>query len=338
MINGYHQDILENSLKGNLPSREEIIELLKIDLNSPEFFALCYTANKLTREHFDNKADVCAQIGLDFSVCQYNCRFCSFTEEANKEIDEEIFLEAEDIIPAAKELAEAGANALYLMTTGRYPMEKFIDVGKKVREVIPDRIPLVANTCDFNYEQAEKLKRAGFTAVCHSLRLREGIDTGISKETRLQTIENAKKAGLGVQVGLEPIGPEHEIEEMADQMIWAREVGASFNGAMRRTPVPGTPLAAYGEISIHELVRAVAVTRLAMGDKALSHVAHEPNIPSFLAGANLAWAEAGPNPRDTKGDTSKGRGKNVEYCSMLFKEAGFEVRNGASPACLASKV
>lgn len=338
MIRSDFQDIFESYLKGELPTKEEIIELLKIDLDSPEFYALCYTANKLTREQFDNKADVCAQIGLDFAVCQYNCGFCSFTAQANKEIEKEIFWEAEDVIPVVKEIIEAGANAVYLMTTGRYSFDRFIEVGKKVREVLPDRVPLVANTSDFSLELAQKLKKIGFTAVCHSLRLREGIDTGITKETRLQTIENAQEAGLGVQVGLEPIGPEHEPEEMADQMIWAREIGTAFNGAMRRTAVSGTPLAAYGEISIRELVRAVAVTRLAMGDKALSHVAHEPNIPSFFAGANLSWAEAGPNPRDIKADTSQGRGKNVEYCRNLFLEAGFEVREGGSPACFGPSV
>jgi biotin synthase len=60
--------------------------------------------------------------------------------------------------------------------------------------------------------------------------------------------------------------------------------------------------------------------------------AHEPS-PLFLrSGANRVTAEAGVNPRDTEEDTTTNRGRSVSDCRRMVHDAGFEVRNGPSPA------
>ena len=51
---------------------------------------------------------------------------------------------------------------------------------------------------------------------------------------------------------------------------------------------------------------------------------------SATAGANLFWAEVGTNPRDTKAETSKGRGMDVESCMELFRKADFGILRGPS--------
>lgn len=327
--------VVEKCMKGETPTVEEAVALLKIDCDTPDFYHLCWAANWLTRRQFDNKGDVCAQIGLDFSPCSKNCGFCAFGRSAGI-AKEPLEWEIDVVLKVAKEMVQAGANAVYLMTTADYPFQKYVTIAEEVRKVVPNHIPMVANIGDFTYEQAVQLKRVGFTSVYHALRLREGIDTAIKPERRKQTIANAKAAGLAVQVCLEPVGPEHTAEEMVEQMFWAREVGVTFNGAMRRTAVAGSALAGRGEISYRELAKIVAVARLVMGDTVVAHCTHEPNLPSLMAGANLIWAEAGPNPRDTVFDTSRGRGWNVVQAKRLLWEAGYEVHNGPSRAALTS--
>jgi biotin synthase len=49
-----------------------------------------------------------------------------------------------------------------------------------------------------------------------------------------------------------------------------------------------------------------------------------------ISGANLFWAEAGSNPRDTEAETSKGRGLGVKACIRLFQEADFDLLKGPS--------
>lgn len=53
-------------------------------------------------------------------------------------------------------------------------------IGMAVREVIPSRMPLVANIGDYGISEAKELLDAGFTATYHVVRLREGIDTKIN--------------------------------------------------------------------------------------------------------------------------------------------------------------
>ena len=74
----------------------------------------------------------------------------------------------------------------------------------------------------------------------------------------------------------------------------------------------------------------VAVVRLAMGRELIGNCTHEPNVLGAAAGANLFWAEAGANPRDTEAETSRGRGLDVKACARIFEEADWAVLQGPS--------
>ncbi len=55
-------------------------------------------------------------------------------------------------------------------------------------------MPLVSNVGDFDFTQAQELVDAGFTAIYHVVRLREGVDTKIEPSTRLATIGKPRKS------------------------------------------------------------------------------------------------------------------------------------------------
>ena len=158
----------------------------------------------------------------------------------------------------------------------------------------------------------------------------EGKDTTIAPETRINTITNARKANLLIGTCVEPIGPEHTNEEIAEKIILARELQPVFSGAMRRIVLPGTKFAAYGMLTEYHLAYIVAIVRLTMGTKLLGNCTHEPNLLGATSGANLFWAETGTNPRDTKIETATGRGKNIATCKHLFNKANFEILTGPS--------
>ncbi|MEM4250311.1 MAG: radical SAM protein, partial [Candidatus Bathyarchaeia archaeon] len=235
-----------------------------------------------------------------------------------------------EVVARARLFEEAGADAIYLMTTAGFDFDRYLDIGGAVREAISPSLPLVANIDDFGSSEAQELVDEGFTAIYHAVRLREGKDTQIKPETRIATIKNASRAGLKIFFCVEPVGPEHTSEEIVDLMFLGKKLGVAFSGAMRRTSAPGTPLHRCGEIRWIELAKIVAVTRLVMGDSVAAHCTHEPNLPSLMAGANLVWAETGPNPRDICPDTSKmgGRGLTVQECRSLLWEAGFKTERG----------
>ncbi len=321
------EEILDKALKEQPISRDEAINLMEIELLSPEMYALCGAANELSRRHFDNLGEVYAQIGLDFAPCPGNCEFCSFG--ANHGIVKEIIeYPAEDIARAAKISEEQGANGIYLMATARYRSDKYLQVARAVREAVSPGFPLVANIGDFNVEYARELTALGFSAIYHAVRLSEGQGTSIQVKRRVQTIEAACIAGLRLHFCVEPVGPEHTNEEQVELMFLGKLLGVTFSGAMRRVCVPGTKAADKGNITWWSLARTVAVCRLVMGTSVLGHCTHEPNLPSILAGANLLWAEMGPNPRDDQPNTENSRGWDVRRCKEILSEAGYDIRSG----------
>jgi biotin synthase len=158
----------------------------------------------------------------------------------------------------------------------------------------------------------------------------EGIDTGIAVKRRLRTFAVAREAGLRLATCVEPVGPEHGVDELIEKIAIHRDAAPVFSGAMRRIPIPGTAMAARGQLSELRLAYLVAVVRLAMGKWVIGNCTHEPNVLGAAAGANLFWAEIGPNPRDVDARTEDGRGLDVARCRTMLEEADYEVLTGPS--------
>ena len=307
-------------------SREEAVELLNIDNQSDEFYELIKVANRMTRREYGNKAYVFSQIGLNAEPCTMNCRFCSMAK-SNYVMDGEFrktMADIEDIKKTARDVIEAGTHDLFLMTTADYPVDEFVSIGKALRDEIPDNVRLVANIGDFDEDTAEKLKDAGFTGVYHICRLGEGQDTDIEPTRRIRTLDITKAADLELYYCVEPIGPEHSYEQLVDEMERAREYGVEAMAVMRRTPVPGTPLAEKGMITAMELTKIEAVTRI-FTKPSRSMNTHEVTPMTLIAGVNQLYAEIGANPRDNVNDTEANRGYGVQKTIELLRDAEFEI-------------
>jgi biotin synthase len=320
------KEICKKAEKGQKISDDELATLLyQVRPASEEYFRLLYLARRLTFEATDGLAEVHGQIGINVGPCPMDCGFCSFGKSADvfKE-NKEIGLEA--AVDLALRMETDGANAIYFMTTADFPLERFFDYAQAVRKALKAETPMVANVKDFTREEARALKEAGFVGVYHTVRLREGVDTGIPVKRRIRTIHAAREEDLVLTYCVEPLGPEHTPEEIVAAARVGREHEAVFSGAMRRIPVPGSRLYEKGTISEMELSLAVAAVGLYMGTP--FNCTHEPNMPSLMAGANILWAETASNPRDIKENTEKGRGLSVKECQRLLKEAGFKLLNG----------
>ncbi|MBW1976287.1 MAG: radical SAM protein [Deltaproteobacteria bacterium] len=321
------ESILDKALATEEICREEALELMKIDENSHEIYALMSVANILTRQQFGDTGEVYAQVGINLWPCPKSCAFCSFGEKW-RVIKSRLEFSLDEVVLRAKAFEEAGANAIFLMTTADYPFERYIKIARAVREALSPNMPMVANIGDFGSEQAEELLNAGFQGVYHVCRLREGKDSEVYAEVRLETLKAIRDSDLTLSYCVEPIGPEHSPEELIEEMFRGKEYGAVNHACMWRVPVQGVPLAKHGKISGMSLAKAVAITRIVVGNSIRAMGVHEPRVLSLRAGANQIYAETGPNPRDTIEDTSKGIGFSVEACKNLLKEAGYTPLEG----------
>jgi biotin synthase len=323
------EDIVHKLLDGHFLKREDIIYLLRIDHQSIDATFIRSAANAITRAASKGKAEVHAQIGLNSSPCPNNCSFCAFAAK-NGVFKDTKELSIEETVQSVLRAEGDGANAIFLMTTHDYPFSRYIEISKEVRSKLKLETVMIANIGDFGYKEGRRLKEAGYTGIYHAVRMGEGKDTRINPQVRLNTVRAAREAGLLIGTCVEPIGPEHTIEEIAEKILIGREINPCYSGAMRRINIPRSELERYGMISEYRLAFLVAVVRLAMGRDLIGNCTHEPNLLGAVAGANLFWAEAGTNPRDIEAETSKGRGMGVKSCMEMFKEADFNILQGPS--------
>ncbi|MEZ4526916.1 MAG: radical SAM protein [Desulfobacterales bacterium] len=254
-------EILKKSQSGDVLSREDMIHLLDLSPDSSETYMLMAEANRISRELSDGKAEVHAQFAVNLGPCNCECLFCSFAK-ANGIFKTATELTPEQAVAYARGFETDGANAVFLMSTAHYSFERFLETAAEVRKNLKSETTLIANVGDQSLKNAAKLKEAGFAGVYHALRLREGIDTGLVPEKRKQSILNFKEAGLEVGTCVEPVGPEHTNEELAEMIAFTASFNPSFSGAARRIAIPGTEIAKRGMISELRMAQIVAVTRL----------------------------------------------------------------------------
>jgi biotin synthase len=314
------RDILDKAEDFAGISREEAHFLLGLDLDSKETYAVMQTANRLSRKQFRGKGENHFHIGVNAEPCSFNCTFCSLTAAAGI-FKEKMAFSEDEILRWAKKGEAQSADALNLMTTGTFSFEKLLEVGKLIKQEVS--VPLVANTRDINHREGEMLLDAGFVGAYHAVRLGEGRDTPFKREKRLRTIKALKDVGLLWMNCVEPVGPEHSLDEIVDLMFLAKEYRAVYSGVMRRINFPGSPMEKHGMITEREMARMVAVSRLVMADVPRAHCTHEPHSASLMAGANLLFPEVGSSPRDRKADTGEGRGKNLAACRGMLREMGW---------------
>lgn len=316
--------IFEKIERNEVLTKADAVDLLNIDNYSEEFYKLISEANKLSRKEYGNKGYVFVQIGLNSAPCSGNCKFCSLSSD-NFMVEQECEKAEEEVLQEVKQAVEKKVDAVFLMTTADYNLEKFYAISQKVKSLLSEGMMLIANIGDFDLETGKKLKEIGFTGVYHIVRLNEGIDTDLKPEERIRTLDAIRDAGLDLIYCVEPIGPEHSYEQIAEEMLRAREYHVDIMACMKRVAVYGTPMFERGEITDLELTKIVAVTRLVTRPRISMNV-HEPKPMTLLAGVNQLYAEMGSNPRDTALDTKLHRGYSIDTVKEMLNQVGYQTK------------
>lgn len=322
--------ITDRAMTGKQLDPSELKTLFDVPVLTEESFHILYASRAMSEESCGGQAEIHGQVGVNSGPCACNCLFCSFAA-ANRIFKEQQIESTEAILLQVRDLIRQGANAIYLMATAQMDFFQYLQIGQAVYRELADDLPLIANVGDFDYQQALALKEAGFTGVYHALRLGEGKLTRIEPQRRRQSFQAARQAGLLLGTCVEPVGPEHDTDELVEKTLITREAGPVFSGAARRISIPDTSLSSeYGMISEVKAAHVMAVVRLAMGYDVPGNCTHEPTVTSAAGGANLLWAEAGSNPRDVVHNTENSRGFDTNRCREIYSEAEWKVRKGSS--------
>ena len=128
-------DILENSLRGARPSRQDILRLL----NSDDVHLMGLVAGHITQKRFGRKASFVNNIILNYTnVCVTDCKFCAFYRPPGH--DESYILSLDQIEARVKTAWEMFQIRQVLIQGGHNPnlgIEYYEDAFKMIRKKFP---------------------------------------------------------------------------------------------------------------------------------------------------------------------------------------------------------
>ncbi len=319
------QKLIECCERGERLTPDEAILILHSDLRGEQLERV-YAEAKRRMHATWNRGRVWSAIGVDSALCSRNCKFCSHgaawgaVRGMGYDPHE---LNSEEVLEHVARLAPHKPDWITLRTTQDYGIDRLCNLVRAVRKAAPEESEIVVNTGEFGLEDAKNLKAAGVAAVYHTIRLREGCDTGVSVEERVATLKAMQTAGLKMAALVEPLGPEHTDEEIVEAAFRLKHYDIRLGGVMARVPIPGTPLYELGEVSEERQIRVVALTRLIYGPEVDAICIHPPIPTALTAGANTLVVECGAIPRDQDLSASEWRGFSPIDARRLFADCGF---------------
>ena len=264
-------------------------------------FALISQSRAVHVEHWRGESvQRCSLLSIKTGGCSEDCAYCTQSAHYTTGVEREDLLPLERILSTAKQARAQGATRFCMGAAWRGVRDgtdKFERVLETVREVSQLGMEVCVTLGEIGDNEAAKLKAAGVTAYNHN------IDTSpdfypriVSTHTfqdRVDTIRAVQRSGMSVcSGGIIGMG------ESADDRLRMLEVLSEFDPQPESVPInclmaiPGTPLADAAPVDIFELVRLIAVARIAIPRARVrlaagrTRITREGQALCFFAGAN----------------------------------------------------
>ncbi|MGD9162427.1 MAG: hypothetical protein PVG39_28730 [Desulfobacteraceae bacterium] len=90
-------------------------------------------AARISKELSAGEAEVYAQFAVNLAPYSCDCLFCSFAK-INKIFSEATELTPGEAVDYSLRFEADGANAIFMMTTAKYPFGRFPEISKEVRQ------------------------------------------------------------------------------------------------------------------------------------------------------------------------------------------------------------
>ncbi len=265
---------------------------------------LIFEAATIHRNNNDYaEVQVSSLLSIKTGGCPEDCSYCPQAARYHTDVDVHALMKLDKVVEAAQNAKDGGASRLCMGAAWREvrdnkDFDRVIDMVKAVNAM---DMEVCCTLGMLTYEQAQRLADAGLYAYNHNIDTSEenynNIITTRNYDDRLKTIENARKAKLTVcSGGIIGLG------ETDDDRIGMLKVLANLPQHPESVPinalvaVKGTPLENQKKVSIWEMVRMIATTRIIMPKTVvrLSAGRNEMSMSDqalcFMAGANSIFA------------------------------------------------
>ncbi len=275
-----------------------------LDLYNKPLLELVYEAATVHREfHNPLEVQMSSLLSIKTGGCSEDCGYCPQAARYHTDVDAHKLMSVDSVIEQAKNAKANGSSRLCMGAAWREVRDNkdFDNVIEMVQAVNDLDMEVCCTLGMMNEDQAKRLKNAGLFAYNHNLDTsKDYYDDVISTreyEDRLNTIENARKAGISVCSG-GIIGMGEAVED---------RIGLLMSYMNMDTPpesipinalvaVEGTPLEDQKPIEQWEMIRMVATTRIAFPQSVVrlsagrTKMSMEGQALCFMAGASSIFA------------------------------------------------
>jgi biotin synthase len=265
------------------------------------FFDLLKQARAVHEEHWpEREVQLCTLLSIKTGGCSEDCGYCAQSARYSTGLQVEKLMEKQQVMESAQ-AAKANGSTRFCMGAAwkgvRMGTQKFDQVLDIVRDVSTLGMEVCVTLGELGSEEAKALKEAGVHAYNHNIDTSpEHYKNIVSTHTfddRLRTIRNAQDAGMSVCAGgILGLG------ESADDRLKMLEVLSEFNPQPESvpintlTPIKGTPMQDNEPVDTFDLIRMIAVTRIAIPRAKVrlsagrNQMSKETQALCYFAGAN----------------------------------------------------
>lgn len=280
-------------------TKEEILEIY----NKP-LMELLYEAATVHRiNHDPNKVQVSTLLSIKTGGCPEDCGYCPQAARYHTDIEGNDLMSVSQVKAQALRAKASGSSRVCMGAAWRNVKdgEEFDNVLEMVRTINKLDMEVCCTLGMVTENQAQRLAEAGLYAYNHNLDsseeyYKEVISTR-GYQDRLDTIGNVRKSNVTVCSG-GIIGMGESLEDRAGMLVAL----ATLNPQPESTPinalvpVEGTPLEEQQKVSIWEMIRMIATTRIVMPETQVrlsagrTDMSREGQAMCFFAGANSIFA------------------------------------------------
>lgn len=275
-----------------------------LDLYNKPLLELVFEAATIHRQyHNPREVQMSSLLSIKTGGCPEDCGYCPQAARYHTDVEAHKLMTVESVLEQARNAKENGSSRLCMGAAWREVRDNkdFDNVIEMVQGVNALDMEVCCTLGMMTEEQAKRLKDAGLFAYNHNLDTSaDYYDDVISTreyEDRLNTIENARKAGISVCSG-GIIGMGEAVED---------RIGLLMSYMQMETPpesipinalvaVEGTPMAEQKPIEQWEMIRMVATTRIAFPESVVrlsagrTKMNMEGQALCFMAGASSIFA------------------------------------------------
>ncbi|MGC1471438.1 MAG: biotin synthase BioB [Psychroserpens sp.] len=275
-----------------------------LDIYNKPLMTLLYDAATIHRQQHDpNTVQVSTLLSIKTGGCPEDCGYCPQAARYHTNVEGNDLMTVQQVKAQALRAKSSGSSRVCMGAAWRNVKdgEEFDQVLDMVRTINKLDMEVCCTLGMITENQAHRLAEAGLYAYNHNLDsseeyYKEVISTR-GYEDRLQTIDNVRKTNVTVCSG-GIIGMGEAAEDRAGMLVAL----STLNPQPESVPinalvaVEGTPLEDQSPVSIWDMVRMVATTRIVMPETQVrlsagrTEMSHEGQAMCFFAGANSIFA------------------------------------------------